>query len=330
MEKFTKRLALTSGVLALGLAILAPSKSADRVAIDPMFTYGETLTDSQFEETKELLGVEDGTEEIEVQVSELNDLLQDSYPYSQVYSSAYITAADNDGGVTVEIATPDTITSITQVQYENAAITAGAVDVNIKVASAVEVDGSGALAGVYKAFESAGQTLDADAREVAQDELAVTSTITEENQDTAGYSDDDLNAAIADIKSEVASLKEENGGNISVDEITVIVNNVINNYNLDDVISQENIQAIIDQMQNFSALELTDEQKAQLSNLASSLSDAASSAASNVADTASSAIANTDTEQLKEDSLSIWDRILSILDNIFGTSYSSASDTTAE
>src|SRR5699024_3095147 len=136
MEKFTKRILLTSGVLALGLAVAAPNKLADKVAIDPMFTYGETLDDSQYTETKELLGV-----------NELNDLLQDTYPYNQVYSSAYITPADNDGGVTVEIETPDTITDITEAQYENAAITAGAVDVDIKVASAVKVDGSGALAG---------------------------------------------------------------------------------------------------------------------------------------------------------------------------------------
>jgi len=165
---------------------------------------------------------------------------------------------------------------------------------------------------------------------VAQDELAVTSSITQENEDTEGYSDSDMNAAIADIKAQIADLKDQNGGSVSVDEITVIVNNVVNNYNLNGVISEDNIQAIIDQMKNFSNLELSEEQKTQLSNLASSLSDAASSAASNVADTASSAIANTDTEQLKEDSLSIWDRILSIVDNIFGTSFSSASDTTAE
>ncbi len=318
MEKFTKRLLVTSGVLALGLAVLTPSKFADKVEIDPMFTYGETLDDSQYTETKELLGVEDGATEIEVAVNELNDLLQDIYPYSQVYSSAYITPADNDGGVTVEIETPDTITDITEAQYENAAITAGAVDVDIKVASAVKVDGSGALAGVYKAFEDAGHALDDDARQVAQDELAVTSSITQENDGTEGYSDADLNAAIADIKSEVATLKENNGGDISVDEITVIVNKVINNYNLGDVISQDNIQAIIDQMKNFSNLELSEEQKTQLSNLANSLSDAAG----NVAASASSAIENADTEQLQEDAIGIWDRILSIIDNIFGTSFS--------
>ena len=65
-------------------------------------------------------------------------------------------------------------------------------------------------------------------------------------------------------------------------------------------------------------LELSEEQKTQLSNLASSLSDAAS----NVAASASSAIENADTEQLQEDAVGIWDRILSIIDNIFGTSFS--------
>src|SRR5699024_489179 len=159
---------------------------------------------------------------------------------------------------------PDTITDITEAQYENAAITAGAVDVDIKVASAVKVDGSGALAGVYKAFEDAGYSLDDDARQVAQDELAVTSSITQENEDTEGYSDSDMNAAIADIKAQIADLKEQNGGSISVDEITVIVNNVVNNYNLNSVISEDNIQAIIDQMKNFSNLERSEEHTSEL------------------------------------------------------------------
>src|SRR5699024_9662701 len=116
MEKFTKRILLTSGVLALGLAVAAPNKLADKVAIDPMFTYAETLDDSQYTETKQLLGVEDGATQIEVPSDELHHLLQDNYPYTQVYSSAYITPAYNDGGVAVEIETPDTITDITAAQ----------------------------------------------------------------------------------------------------------------------------------------------------------------------------------------------------------------------
>ncbi|MGX7107534.1 DUF1002 domain-containing protein [Hutsoniella sourekii] len=263
MKKITYLLLTALTVLALG----TPVALADRVAIDPMFTYGESLSPSQYQETKKALGVADGVQEIEVKINELNGLLNDTYPYHQVYSSTYITPAKNEGGVTVEIVTPQTITDITPLQYQNAAITAGAVDVNIKVASAVRVDGSGALAGVYKSFQQAGQALDSQAVSVAQDELAVTSQITEENKTNSDYSDEVLNAAIAEIKTNIQEVKQTGNGNISNQEVHKIVNNVINNYNLNNVISDNNVQMLVNQMNNFSRLEFTPEQQAQLRQL---------------------------------------------------------------
>ncbi|AMB99521.1 hypothetical protein AWM75_05700 [Aerococcus urinaehominis] len=313
MMNHKKKALVLSAALAASI-LAAPRVLADKIQINPMFTYGESLNDQQFNTTKRELGVEDGAQEIQVHVNELNDLLNDSYPYRQVYSSAYITPAKNDGKISVEIVTPETITDITPLQYQNAALTAGAVDVDIKVASAVPVDGSGALAGVYKAFADAGYTLDDQAVSVAQDELVVTSSINQENQGKEGYSDEVLNAAIAEIKTEVDQAKAENNGEITIDQIQVIVNNVVNNYNLQDVLSQENIQSIINYMQNFSQIELTDEQREQIRNLGQEIA----SQGGQLFDKAKTAWDNADKEQLAKDGQSIWDAISNFFRTLFG------------
>ena len=306
--------------MALGLAAFAPSVLADKVAIEPKFTYGETLTPEQFEKTRDELGVDNDAEEIQVRVNELNDLLNDDYPYQQVYSSAYITPADNNGAISVEILTPDTITAITERQYENAALTAGAVDVDIKVASAVPVDGSGALAGVYKAFDASGEGLNDQEVSVAHDELNVTSQITQENKDKEGYSDDLLNAAIAEIKTTIEDKKEENGGSISSDDIQVIVNNVVNNYNLENVISAENITAIENQMNKFSELELSDEQRDQIRNFGEQLQKTGG----DLLNKAKTAWENTEPEQKKEmknEATSIWQQIKDFFNDLFNMTF---------
>ena len=227
----------------------------------PVFSYGESLTAKEKKETAKLLGVKDKSTEIEVMINELNTILHNNYDYYQVYSSVYMTPEDTGEGVRVEIITPNTITKITPAQYQNAAITAGAVNLTIRIASVKAVDGSGALAGVYKAFSDANMELPQENIEVAQEELEETSQISEDNEGKEGYSDELLNAAIAEIKAQIQKEKEENGGTIPDVNITNIVNNVLNNYNLKDILSKENVDRLVSLMNKFSELEFTDAQK---------------------------------------------------------------------
>ena len=315
---------MTTGLASLALlGITAPAAFADKVAIEPIFTYGESLNAAQLEETRETLGVADGTNELIVAVNELNGLLQDDYPYSQVYSSTYITPADSDGAVSVEILTPETITAITEAQYKNAAITAGAVDVDIKVASAVTVDGSGALAGVYKAFADSGNTLDSEAVGVAQEELAVTSAVTEENKDNSGYSDELMNAAIVEMKQDIQEAKDANNGTLSADEIRQIVEDVLKNYNLDSILSADNITNIQNLMINFGDINLTAEQKEQIAAFGKELQ----ATGGKLFEQAKTAWSNVDQEQLKEDSMGIWESIVQFFTNLFGGNDSTTTET---
>lgn len=299
-------------------AFNVPRAMADKIEINPVFTYGESLNQSQFNETKQILGVKDGGQELMVKINELNGLLHDNYPYKQVYSSAYITPAQNEGEVTVEILTPQTITTITPLQYKNAAITSGAIDVNIKVASAVKVDGSGALAGVYKAFQDQGHDLNQDAVAAAQKELSVTSGINKEHQGQEGYDPELLNGAITEIKTSIQQYKEENNvTQISQDQITQIVNNVVNNYNLQNVLTQNNIQNLNQFSSDFSKVDLSAEQKQQLQNLGNEILKEGGALFDNVKNDLQSLDLNLKVDDETKNFLqNAWDGLLNILSQL--------------
>ncbi|HCW72676.1 MAG TPA: DUF1002 domain-containing protein, partial [Clostridiaceae bacterium] len=84
-------------------------------------------------------------------------------------------------------------------------------------------------------------------------------------------SDELLNAAIAEIKAQIQKEKDDNNGEITLVTITNIVNTVINNYNLDGVITEENKQRLISLMEKFSKLEFTDEQKTAIKDFGENL-----------------------------------------------------------
>ncbi len=273
-----KRLAYASRprrILALSLAasLLLPLGSAAfaQNISEPVYAYGESLTAQEKLHTAQLLKVDDQSLEIQVNIKEMNGLLHDSYNYYQVYSSVYLDPEESGKGVSVEIVTPETITHITPTQYANAAITAGATDMKIRVASVKAVDGSGALAGVYKAFSGTTGALPEENIKAAQKELEVTAKINEDNQGKEGYSDDLLNAAVAEMKAQISSAKNENNGTLNGDQITNIINSVINNYNLNGILSSADTESLKGLMEQFSNLKLSDEQVDNLKALGQKL-----------------------------------------------------------
>lgn len=163
---------------------------------------------------------------------------------SGVWSSAMIQKTNQGSGINVKILDyngKDNITTITANQYKNAALTAGITDANIYVTSAIPIDGSGALAGVYAAYAKNGNALNQKQVNAAQDEMNTLSGITQDNKDKKGYSDAQLNNAIAGAKSEMA----KQGQNISNSQIRDIVNNQININHLGDVINNNQKNQIV-------------------------------------------------------------------------------------
>jgi uncharacterized protein YpuA (DUF1002 family) len=230
------------------------------------FVYGDSLTDAQYTDIKSKLGVKEGAVEVELKVDELNSLLANDESYNQVYSSIFIES--NDGGVNVDIVTPENITAVSEEQYTNAAITAGIKDVNIYVASPIKVDGSGALAGVYRAYQvfaspnngdGTGSTnsdgtpiesLDENSIKVAQKELATTMAIDAENSENTDYKSTSLSEAMAQMKMKISD-KQRTQKEITYDEVKQIVTDTLNETNLAGVISDNNKNSIVELMWEF-------------------------------------------------------------------------------
>ena len=217
----------------------------------PVVTLGSSLTESQKSGTlKTLTAPLNGAnyQTITVTGSDLVKYLnpsEDNFTTnSGVWSSAMIQKTSAGSGINVKILDYDgknNITTITANQYKNAALTAGISDANIYVTSAIPIDGSGALAGVYAAFAKNGDALNQKQVNAAQDEMNTLSGITRENKSKDGYSDAQLNNAVAGAKSDMAKI----GNNISDSQIRDIVNNQIKINHLGNTINNNQKNQIV-------------------------------------------------------------------------------------
>ncbi|MBQ0066384.1 MAG: DUF1002 domain-containing protein [Firmicutes bacterium] len=248
--------AVLAGVMAVsgfnGKAYAMPVDTIDEYWGKPVIVYGGGLSDVDLENTYNLFNVgnRDNVNEMRVYGQDLDRYLNFVGGDTSSLISSVMVKKTSSNGVQVNILTPQNITKITQQQYANAAITAGVYNCEIEVASITRVTGESALTGVYKAFEANGETLDLERTAVAQEELETTNQIALENEGNGGFDSTTLDAAMAEIKKELAEAKKENG---SVDDQTIIniVTNVINNYNLGSILSQENVNRIISLMSKY-------------------------------------------------------------------------------
>lgn len=220
----------------------------------PVMTLGASLTNSQRQGTIDVLSSKINNRNFQQVAVNGNTLVQylnpagaDFTSNSGVWSSALIEKTGRGSGINVEILKyngRNNITTITANQYRNAALTAGISDANIYVTSATPIDGSGALAGVYAAFAQNGEQLNQSQVTAAQDEMGTLSKINNQNQGQNGYSDAQLNNAVAQAKRQMAQI----GPNITVNQITNIVNNTINDNHLQNAITNNQKQQIINLM----------------------------------------------------------------------------------
>ncbi|WP_409021958.1 DUF1002 domain-containing protein [Dellaglioa sp. P0083] len=226
---------------------------------------------------------------------------------SGVWSSAMVQKTSSGSGINVEILDyngKNNITTITENQYKNAALTAGVTDANIYVTSATPIDGSGALAGVYAAFAQNGDTLNTNQVTAAQNEMSTLSDITQANKSKDGYTDSQLNNAVAGAKKDMA----KEGSSITNNQITTIVNNQITNNNLTNVITDNQKQDIIAVL-----IKIRDSGALDSSNFKSQ----ASKVATNIQDGAKDIFSKLDTAENRNFLQKIWDAIVSFFNAIW-------------
>lgn len=242
-------------VLCTGIFALAQNVQADNWDT-PVMTLGSSLTSEQRQGTIDVLSAKihnNNSQQLTITgdtlVKYLNPAGNNFTSNSGVWSSALIEKTRRGSGINVEIVSyngKDNITTITANQYRNAALTAGITDANIYVTSAIPIDGSGALAGVYAAFNQNGNTLNQSQVNAAQNEMGTLSKITQQNEGEKNYSDAQLNNAVAQAKSDMAKI----GPHITINQITNIVNNTIKDNNLQNVLSDNQKQQIINLLVN--------------------------------------------------------------------------------
>lgn len=239
----------------------------------PTFIYGGGLSQDEITQTKGELGIQNQTiEEFPVTGADIEKYLN----LSQVSTSAMISSVlvERQGnGVHVDIVTPENITKVTEQQYANAAITAGVEDVQIRVASVKPVTGESALTGVYKAFEVNGEDLEQDRMIVAQEELETTTDI-EENLDE--NQSGRFNQIIINIKQTINNYYQENNTTIDTEELRRIIREEIQNADLGQIITEEQINQLVIFFQNYQQTSAIDSEQVrqQLNELGATISDA--------------------------------------------------------
>ncbi len=217
---------------------------------EPVFIKGADLEGQDLQQTEDDLGVDDNYETYSVNVNDVSNYIPNSNNLSYIYSSATIEHKKWGKGVDVKIDTPDHITKVTSEQYQNAAITAGIKNAEIHIASVEPVTGEGVLAGIYKAYEEKGNDLNTEDIQNSNQEMNDLGTISEENKGKDGYSDEALNASIADIKEQLADIKQNQDKQITQQQVEDTVNKVLDERELSEILSDNQIQMINNNMIN--------------------------------------------------------------------------------
>ncbi|MBI1707105.1 DUF1002 domain-containing protein [Lactobacillus crispatus] len=312
MKKF---ITLLTAMLLSVVAMISFTKPVLADDDTPVVTLGTSLTDAQKQGTlKTLTAPLNGGnyQTITVTGSDLVKYLNpsgDNFTTSSgVWSSAMIQKTRSGSGINVKILDYDgknNITTITANQYKNAALTAGISDANIYVTSAIPIDGSGALAGVYAAYAKNGNALNQKQVNAAQDEMNTLSGITQDNKNKKGYSDAQLNNAVAGAKNEMA----KQGQNITDSQIRDIVNNQININHLGDTINNNQKNQIVNLL-----IEIRDSGALKDGNF----KQQASKLSSQIQNGAKNIFNKFNTQENRNWLQNLWDQIVKFFSGLFG------------
>ncbi|MGI1821840.1 DUF1002 domain-containing protein [Exiguobacterium sp. TRN 1102] len=212
-------LTLTIGAVAFTGAL--PKVGAEAIVNDTIVTLGESLSSEQQKWVLERMDAPEGIEPIITTAADEEKYLGDSVPQAQrgggMYSSARIKLTNGTG---LDIQT-ENVTWVTKDMYANALVTAGVTDADIYITSPIKVTGTSALTGIMKAYDQTaaetGIKLSDERKELAQEELAVTSEIGK----TVGQ--EDVAGLMNEIKAEIANQMPET--NVEIRDIVIQVLN---------------------------------------------------------------------------------------------------------
>ncbi len=176
---------------------------------DSLVVIGADLTEEQIRTVYKIFGIERGSvEELSVTNAEerryLDGLVEESVIGHYAISCVYVRLLEEGSGLTVETYN---ISWCTAEMYQNALMTAGVTDAKIVVASPVEVSGTAALTGIYKAYEHVtGDTLDEIAKSVGTQELTITGELAEQ---IGSLDATEIVSGLKEVLSETSKMSDE-------------------------------------------------------------------------------------------------------------------------
>lgn len=280
--------------------------------------YGAALKNnpSAKDATSNLLGTKKNDKTTYVSAQDLNKYLNMQSSDNVLKSSIRITKTSKGSGLNLKInQNQGKITKVTEDTYKNALMTAGIKDANVTIASSEDVTGESALAGVYKAFEAQGESIDSNRTQVAQEELSTINQISEENKGQEGFSQSQLNKTVAESKQEVA----EKSGNVSVTEITNIVNQKVEDNGLTNIINQNQVTQIVNVIDRAQKDGIFDGENAKdfIKNSKDYINDIAKSDDFKNAKKKAKELGNNIKDKLQDEGL--WDKIVNAIKDIFNS-----------
>ncbi|TDM18191.1 DUF1002 domain-containing protein [Macrococcoides canis] len=248
MKKFI--ILILTALLSMTLIIPQRAQAVTQEAWSEAVTvYGAALEQNNElkDKTSELLQTDTQDKTTYVYAEDLGKYLNLQSSNDVLKSSIRIKKLSSGSGLTLNInQSAGKITKITEDTYKNALLTAGVTDADVTIAAAEDVTGESALAGVYKAFEAQGEPINQSKTQVAQNELNSISNINDQNAGVDGYSQEQLNKAIAEAKAEIA----QQGANLNTTEIKNIVIQKIESNGLTNIINDNQINIIVNFIEN--------------------------------------------------------------------------------
>lgn len=189
--------------------VLAEEESADQTQGDRRLTLGAEMTDAERELVYDYFGLTPGeVRELIVTNAEEREVLKGLVPErkigSRALSCSYITILPAGQGLTIEL---NNINYCTETMYKNALTTAGITDALVKITAPFPVSGTGALTGIYKAYEDmTGVSLNDLAKQLGAEELVLTGELSEYmgSEEAAG-----LIGELKNILDNTASMSDE-------------------------------------------------------------------------------------------------------------------------
>ncbi|MEJ7542231.1 DUF1002 domain-containing protein [Staphylococcus intermedius] len=301
---------LISGVVTSMLMVGVAQAANEFKPKEEIFIQGADLNNNQLEETKEKLGVGNNVTTYKVTNTDVIEYTGTEYDF--IHSSALIKPKRFTSGVDVEIETPQNITRITREQYMNAAITSGIQDATIKIASIDQVTGEGALTGIYKAYATQGQHLNAQDIQNANQEMNHLAQISENHQNKEGYSDEALNAAVAEMKAQIAEAKASHQ-QLNSTTINQIVNQTLTERGLYQILSDNEIAVIQNIMMNVAQSNVVNQDPESFKKQATELKEMIHSQAGDKL----KKLKDLDNEETRNFLQKLWDAIVSIVTKIW-------------